>query len=209
MFAHLPTAAEGPPRFALLVLVLLLTAQLSGPEAASAPLQRTGRLRPDAAVHRCRPPSLDRLARPSQGRRVHPDHFTEEAAKGNFETDSFTASTPAGLLAMKNFIVRYPAKKTASSSSLTHYETNYPLRDIDFVGANDGGATTALLIELGNVLPRASARRLQRLAGLRRRRRGHPVVERIGDSSTARAISQRSGRRTAPSRRSKHSSSPT
>ena len=79
-------------------------------------------------------------------------HFTAEAAKGNFETDSFTASTPAGQMAMKNFIVRYPGKKDGVIVIATHYETNYPLRDINFQGANDGGATTALLIELGNYL---------------------------------------------------------
>ena len=79
-------------------------------------------------------------------------HFAAEAAKGNFETDSFTASTPAGMLAMKNFIVKYPGKKDGIIVIASHYETNYPLRDIDFVGANDGGATTALLIELGNYL---------------------------------------------------------
>jgi glutaminyl-peptide cyclotransferase len=78
--------------------------------------------------------------------------FTVEAAKGNFETDSFTASTPAGQLSMKNFIVRYPGKKDGVIVIASHYETNYPLRDIDFVGANDGGATSAFLIELGNYL---------------------------------------------------------
>jgi Zn-dependent M28 family amino/carboxypeptidase len=79
-------------------------------------------------------------------------HFAAEAAKGNFETDSFTASTPAGLLPMKNFIVRYPGKKDGVIAIASHYETNYPLRDINFVGANDGGATTSFLIELGSYL---------------------------------------------------------
>ncbi|WP_084080303.1 M28 family peptidase [Edaphobacter aggregans] len=79
-------------------------------------------------------------------------HFTAEAAKGNFETDSFMASTPAGLLSMKNLIVKYPGKKDGIIVIASHYETNYPLRDIDFVGANDGAATSALLIELGNYL---------------------------------------------------------
>lgn len=79
-------------------------------------------------------------------------HFAAEAAKGNLETDSFTASTPAGLLPMKNFIVRYPGKKDGVIVLASHYETNYPLRDINFVGANDGGCTTAFLIELGNYL---------------------------------------------------------
>ena len=79
-------------------------------------------------------------------------HFTAEAAEGNFETDNFSASTPAGQLAMKNFIVRYPGKKDGVIVLASHYETNYPLRDIGFVGANDGGSTTAFLIELGNYL---------------------------------------------------------
>ena len=80
------------------------------------------------------------------------DHFKPEIAKGNFETDSFSASTPAGLLDMRNYIVRYPGKKDGIIVLASHYETNYPLRDINFVGANDGGSTTALLIELGNYL---------------------------------------------------------
>jgi glutaminyl-peptide cyclotransferase len=79
-------------------------------------------------------------------------HFTAEAAKGNFETDTFTATTPAGLQTMHNFIVKYPGKKDGIIVLASHYETNYPLRDIEFYGANDGAATTALLIEIGNVL---------------------------------------------------------
>jgi len=34
----------------------------------------------------------------------------------------------------------------------THYETNYPLRNINFVGANDGGSTTGLLLALADQL---------------------------------------------------------
>lgn len=79
-------------------------------------------------------------------------HFAPEAARGHFEVDSFSASTPAGELPMKNFIVKYPGKKDGIIVIASHYETNYPLRNINFVGANDGAATTALLIELGNVL---------------------------------------------------------
>jgi glutaminyl-peptide cyclotransferase len=79
-------------------------------------------------------------------------HFAAEAAKGNFETDSFSANTPAGMQAMRNYIVKYPGKKDGIIVLATHYETNYPLRDIEFYGANDGAATTALLIEIGKTL---------------------------------------------------------
>ena len=79
-------------------------------------------------------------------------HFAAEAAKGNLETDTFTASTPAGFQTMRNYIVKYPGKKDGIIVLASHYETNYPLRDIEFYGANDGAATSALLIEIGNVL---------------------------------------------------------
>lgn len=80
------------------------------------------------------------------------EHFKPEAAKGNFETDQFTANTPAGQQMMRNFIVKYPGKRDGVIVLVTHYETNYPLRNINFVGANDGACTTALLIAIGQYL---------------------------------------------------------
>lgn len=77
------------------------------------------------------------------------DHFRPEAAKGHFETDEFSARTPDGIQTMRNYIVKYPGKRDGIIVFASHYETNYPLRDIAFVGANDGACTTALLIELG------------------------------------------------------------
>ena len=79
-------------------------------------------------------------------------HFAPEAAKGNLEIDSFSASTPAGLLPMTNYIVKFPGKRPGVIVLASHYETNYPLRDMNFVGANDGASTTGLLIEIGNTL---------------------------------------------------------
>lgn len=79
-------------------------------------------------------------------------HFAPEAAKGNFEVDTFSASTPAGLLPMTNLIAKFPGKRPGIIVIASHYETNYPLRDLNFVGANDGGSTTGLLIELGSYL---------------------------------------------------------
>jgi len=76
-------------------------------------------------------------------------HFAPEAAKGNFLTDEFYARTPIGQLRMRNFIVKYPGKKDGIIVLASHYETNYWLKDINFIGANDGACTTALLIALG------------------------------------------------------------
>jgi len=68
------------------------------------------------------------------------------------EEDSFIANTPIGPVPMRNFIVRFPGKKDGVIVVATHYETNYFLKNIHFVGANDGGSTTGLLIELANHL---------------------------------------------------------
>jgi hypothetical protein len=53
---------------------------------------------------------------------------------------------------MRNFIVRFPGKKDGVIVLATHYETNYPLKHINFVGANDGGSTTGLLMAIADQL---------------------------------------------------------
>jgi glutaminyl-peptide cyclotransferase len=68
------------------------------------------------------------------------------------EEDTFTTDTPAGSMTMHNFIVRFPGKTDGVIVLATHYETNYPLRNIHYIGANDGGSTTGLLIEMANYL---------------------------------------------------------
>jgi Zn-dependent M28 family amino/carboxypeptidase len=78
--------------------------------------------------------------------------FTPEAAKGWLETDSFVSSTPVGPQLMRNYIVRFPGTKPGEIVLITHYETNYPLRDTLFVGANDGACTSAILMEMANHL---------------------------------------------------------
>jgi hypothetical protein len=77
-------------------------------------------------------------------------HF--QRAHDQLEEDTFTADTPIGPLPMRNFIVRFPGKKNGVIVLGSHYETNYPLRNIPFVGANDGAATTGLLMAIGDGL---------------------------------------------------------
>ncbi len=76
-------------------------------------------------------------------------HFAPESARGDLITDSFVANTPAGPQSMQNLIVRFPGKRDGVIVLASHYETNYNLRDTNFVGANDGACTSALLIALG------------------------------------------------------------
>ena len=65
------------------------------------------------------------------------------------ETDSFTADTPIGRLPMKNILVKIPGEKPGILLLGTHYDT---LLKQDFVGADDGGSSTALMLELARLL---------------------------------------------------------
>ncbi len=76
------------------------------------------------------------------------NHFRHD----QLEEDVFTASTPIGPVGMRNFIVRFAGKKDGVIVLATHYETNYWLRNINYVGANDGGSTTGLLMAIGDQL---------------------------------------------------------
>ncbi len=68
----------------------------------------------------------------------------------DFHDDDFTASTPAGPLAMHNIIAKFPGSKPGVVVIATHYDTLYGRKD--FVGANDGASGTGLLLELANQL---------------------------------------------------------
>jgi glutaminyl-peptide cyclotransferase len=82
-------------------------------------------------------------------------------AHDQLEEDAFIANTPIGPVNMRNFIARFPGKKDGVIVLATHYETNYWLKNINFVGANDGGATTGLLLAVAGHLRDRIARTKQ------------------------------------------------
>ncbi len=77
-------------------------------------------------------------------------YLRKELKGDNLQQDTFTASTPAGSLRMTNFIAKFPGKKDGIVIVAGHYDTLY--RRNDFVGANDGGSSTGLLLELAHQL---------------------------------------------------------
>ena len=72
-------------------------------------------------------------------------------AGDSVEVDSFTANTPAGKFPVRNIIAKFPGKKDGIIVIAGHYETNYPLPK-EYVGANDSGSNTGLMLELANQL---------------------------------------------------------
>lgn len=68
------------------------------------------------------------------------------------EDDAFTADTIEGKLPVRSLIAKFPGTRDGIIVIAGHYDTNYPLRSTGYVGANDGGSSTAILLELANQL---------------------------------------------------------
>jgi glutaminyl-peptide cyclotransferase len=64
-------------------------------------------------------------------------------------SDRFTAQTPDGPLAMENIIAKFPGKSGRAIAVTGHYDTK---KLANFVGANDGGSSTGMLLELAAAL---------------------------------------------------------
>ena len=64
-------------------------------------------------------------------------------------SDRFTALTPDGPLPMENIIAKFPGKSGRAIAVTGHYDTK---KLTNFVGANDGGSSTGMLLELAAAL---------------------------------------------------------
>jgi glutaminyl-peptide cyclotransferase len=68
------------------------------------------------------------------------------------EDDFFIADTPVGKLPVHNIIAKYPGTRDGIIVIASHYDTNWPLRNTSYIGANDGASSSALLLEIANQL---------------------------------------------------------
>ena len=100
------------------------------------------------------------------------EHFKPEAAKGNFETDQFTANTPAGMQTMRNYIVRYPGKKDGVIVLATPLRDQLPAAQHRLRRRQRRRLHHRPAHRTRRLLPHPPAPGLLRLAGLRRRGRG-------------------------------------
>ncbi len=81
------------------------------------------------------------------------ERYVLDHLKGDqVEDDAFTADTVEGKFPVRNIVAKFPGTKDGIIAILGHYDTNYPLRNIGYVGANDGGSSTAILLEFANQL---------------------------------------------------------
>jgi glutaminyl-peptide cyclotransferase len=81
------------------------------------------------------------------------EDYIEAQLKGvQVEDDSFTADTNVGKFPVHNIVAKFPGKKDGVIVLASHYDTNYPLRNTSYVGANDGASSSALLLEIADQL---------------------------------------------------------
>jgi hypothetical protein len=84
--------------------------------------------------------------------------YIEETLQGfglSTRRDEFTGDTPLGPIPMANLIAEVPAAEGGEDRQIVilsgHYDT-LRVEGFEFVGANDAGSSTAILLELGRVL---------------------------------------------------------
>jgi glutaminyl-peptide cyclotransferase len=81
------------------------------------------------------------------------EDYIHSRLKGDLvEDDPFTVETTEGKFPVRNIIAKYPGARDGIIVIASHYDTNYPLRNTAYVGANDGGSSSALLLEIANQL---------------------------------------------------------
>ncbi len=81
------------------------------------------------------------------------ERYIVDHLKGDeVEDDAFTADTVEGKFPVRNIIAKFPGTRDGIIVILGHYDTNYWLRGTGYVGANDGGSSTAILLEFANQL---------------------------------------------------------
>ena len=101
------------------------------------------------------------------------------------DTDDFHSQTPIGDIAMKNIIAKIPGTGQGIILLLTHYDT---LRLDGFVGAEDGGSSTGLMLEMARNLcgtARSSPIRSGSRFSMGKKRRSSRMARRSGRTRTA------------------------
>lgn len=88
----------------------------------------------------------------SQNHKKVENYILDRLKRDTVENDTFTIDTSEGKFPVHNIIAKFPGKKDGIIVVASHYDTNYPLRSTPYVGANDGGSSSAVLLEMANTL---------------------------------------------------------
>ena len=68
------------------------------------------------------------------------------------EQDAFDIHPTEGTFPVRNIIAKFAGIRDGIIVIASHYDTNWPLRNTSYIGANDGASSSALLLEIANQL---------------------------------------------------------
>lgn len=88
----------------------------------------------------------------SEGHKKTENYILAHLKGDQFERDDFEITTAEGRFPVHNIIAKFPGMKDGIIVIASHYDTNWPLRNVNYVGANDGGSSSGLLLELADQL---------------------------------------------------------
>jgi glutaminyl-peptide cyclotransferase len=88
----------------------------------------------------------------SDGHKKAENYILAHLKGDQVERDDFEITTLEGRFPVHNIIARYPGTKDGVIVLASHYDTNWPLRKENYLGANDGASSSALLLEIANHL---------------------------------------------------------
>jgi len=98
----------------------------------------------------------------TEGARVAAEYLARKLREAGIESeiDIFEDETPEGPVTFRNVIGRIPGRGNKKVVLLSHFDTKAGI-DPAFVGANDSGSSTGLLLELGRVLAAVQPRQFE------------------------------------------------
>lgn len=80
------------------------------------------------------------------------DYLHAHLKGDDIEDDDFTIDSTEGKFPVHNILAKFPGNRDGMIVIASHYDTNWPLRDTSYIGANDGASSSALLLEIANQL---------------------------------------------------------
>jgi glutaminyl-peptide cyclotransferase len=80
------------------------------------------------------------------------DYIHAHLKGDDVEDDDFTVTATEGKFPVHNIVAKFPGTRDGIIVIASHYDTNWPLKDSSYIGANDGASSSALLLEIANQL---------------------------------------------------------
>ncbi len=88
----------------------------------------------------------------SDGHKKVENYLLSHLRGDDVEEDAFQITASEGRFPVRNIIAKFPGKRDGIIVIASHYDTNWPLRNTPYVGANDGASSSGLLLEIANQL---------------------------------------------------------